>query len=412
MLARLTAIILLSAAGTALADPAFKPGRGVSMDQWVTWPAVANWNEPVVFARFPEWMHFVSDRDLDKLSQAGIDTVRVPLDPAFFLHGDDARRQRILLDRSMDAVKRLTRKGFKVIADMHTIPRADTDAAPGTAQIVSDPALFARYTRLVAETADRLSRFDPAMVALEVINEPVLGCGNGEETALWQQKLQDLHAAARNANPAITLVLTGSCWGSADGLSALDPAAIGDDNTLFVFHSYEPFLVTHQTAGWAGEFVRHLSGIPWPPEALSPDETEAMIAANRAALEAGAPADMRDGLLADFEGAAADLRRPDVLRARMERPFAVAAGWADRHGIARDRILLGEFGMIRQEYAVDFVVPVEWRAAYYRDMTRLAEEHGFAWSMWSFGGAFGLVQGFGGDPLAETPLTGLVRTGG
>ena len=408
MLARLTVIALLALAGTAHADPAFKPGRGISMDQWVTWPNVATWNEPVVFSRFPEWMQIVSDRDLDRLTAEGIDTVRVPLDPAFFLHGDDADRRRVLLERSVDAVKRLTRKGFKVIADLHTIPRADDDPALGTEQIVSDPALFARYTTLVAETAAALSGFAPSEVALEVINEPVLGCGDRSEVALWNEKLRDLHAAARGANPSITLVLTGSCWGSADGLAKIDPGMIGDDNTIWVFHSYEPFLATHQTAGWAGEFVRHLSGIPWPPEALSPAGTEAMIAANRAALEARTEGEERRTLLADFEDAASEMRQPHLLRARMARPFAVAADWADRHGIARDRIMLGEFGMIRQEYAVDYVVPVEWRKAYYSDAIKLAEEHGFAWSMWSFGGAFGLVHGFGGDLLTETPLTGLI----
>ncbi|MBL8580757.1 MAG: hypothetical protein JNL61_00845 [Rhizobiaceae bacterium] len=92
----------------------------------------------------------------------------------------------------------------------------------------------------------------------------------------------------------------------------------------------------------------------------------------------------------------------------MSAPFERVAEWAKRHGVAPDNILLGEFGMIRQEYGVSFVMPPAWRAAYARDMIRLAEEHGFAWSLWSYGGAFGVVDGFDGQQ-AEPETMDMIR---
>ncbi len=408
--------MLASTVAVVAAEPAFKPGRGIAMDQWVTWPEVSAWNEPVVFANFPEWMSFVTDRDLAKLAEAGIDTIRVPLEPGFLMHGEGAegRRQRVLLERVGDAVRRLVRKDFKVIVDLHTIPRAPETGTFGTVEILADPALFARYTALVAQTAASLTPFDPAKVSLEVINEPVFDCENAGQARQWQDQLQTLHGAARAANPTITLLLTGGCWGSAAGLAAIDPAPFADDNTIFVFHSYEPFFVTHQGANWAGDVVRHVSGLAWPPEAQSPEATQAALDQTRAAIERDAAPDVRARVLSDFNGAARVLGDPEALRNKIAEPFATAAAWADKHGVARNRVLLGEFGMIRQEYGGDFIAPTEWRAAYYGDMIALAEEHGFAWSMWSFGGAFGLLQGFGGEPLADTdtPLPSLAKAGG
>ncbi|RUU42704.1 glycosyl hydrolase, partial [Mesorhizobium sp. M2C.T.Ca.TU.002.02.1.1] len=67
------------------------------------------------------------------------------------------------------------------------------------------------------------------------------------------------------------------------------------------------------------------------------------------------------------------------------------------NGVKPGNITLGEFGMIRQEYGNSYVMPARYRAAYVRDMIARAEAHGFSWSVWSYGGAFGIVDAFNGD---------------
>ncbi len=61
-----------------------------------------------------------------------------------------------------------------------------------------------------------------------------------------------------------------------------------------------------------------------------------------------------------------------------------------------ENIFLGEFGMIRQEYDNPFVMPGASRAAYVKDMIGRAERRGFAWAIWGYGGAFGIVDEFEG----------------
>lgn len=395
---RAALIVVLALAAAPAAAAIFEARRSISMDLWVAWPDIGRWTDAEVVGAFPEWRRHVAAGDFVRLKAAGFDTIRLPVEPAFLLHDDDPARRATILAGIDAAIAMIVENGLKAIVDLHAIPRGEGYA--GIGQLMDDEALFDRYVRLVADVAEHLAPWPATQVALEVINEPTLDCRDRDDQARWADRLAQLHRAARAANEDIALVLTGACWGSADGLAALDPAVIGDDNVIWTFHSYEPFIATHQGAGWVDHRVRHLRDIPWPPGAVSEARWAAMIAGNdariRAALDGG---DEREALAFLYDHAGRLRRRPaDALLAP---PFDTVAAWADAHGIARARILLGEFGMIGREWGTDLDVPARYRLAYMRAMIAQAEARGFAWSVWSFGGAFGLVQGYGGEPLAE-----------
>lgn len=396
-------LISLGVAAPALAadPPAFAMQRAISMDQWVTWPEPSRWNEAKIIGNFPEWQAFVRDAELAQLKAAGLDTIRLPIEPAMFLYSDDARRTATLYAGMKAAIDRLLDADFKVIVDMHTISRDTSGDANlvDIARILNDDTAFARYTGFLSQMARQLEPYSPRQVALEVINEPTSDCRNTRQSAAWQAQLKTLHSAARSANADITLLLTGNCWGSASGLAALDGSQFTDPNTLWVFHSYEPFILTHQGAGWAGDQVKHLAGLPYPPHAVG--EAELGKIARENAQRIAYKMTIKEGTAAAvaFKGALAQISTQDRLDATLREPFETAARWADQAGIARERVMLGEFGMIRQEYGKDFVTPQNWRANYMNDMINLAQEFGFGWSLWSFGGAFGMLQGFNGDPL-------------
>lgn len=400
------ALALLTAMQAVAHAVAFSAKRGINLDAWITWPNERRWGEESVLRPFPEWRRSLHEDGLKALKADGFDFVRMPVDPAVFLSGKTVGFRDDLFADVLSAARLVNRAGLKVVVDMHLMPADGSNRAVGMSQVMDDPAVFDRYVDAVRRMAGTLAKEDPQEVALELMNEPVIKC-DGAAAADWQAKLKRLFAAARASAPRLSLVLSGGCWALAEGLAAVDPKEIPDDNIIWTFHSYVPFVLTHQGAGWTGDFSPYVTGIPYPPYA-DKARLDAALDGIRARIRAEAPWSRRAALLRFLDEQMATVDTPEKLKATMAAPFEAAARWADANGIDRKDVLLGEFGMIRQEHRKQFVMPAAWRAAYVKDMIALAESHGFPWALWSYSGAFGVVQAFDGEK-AEPDVLEVVK---
>lgn len=398
------AMVSLAAATLPVHAAAIKLGRGLNLDIWDTWPAEARWGERAAVLPYPQWQARLGPEAIADLRRTGFDFVRIPVDPAPFLSSKTEAFRDALYLSVLEAVRMVNKAGMKAVVDLHAIPSGDRSFS--TEMLNDDTALFGRYMAFAGKMARTLANEDAGALALELMNEPQAGCDG--RTKRWAAMLAKLHATARAAAERLTIILPGGCWSDAESLAALDPAVIGDDNVMWTFHSYAPFLLTHQGAGWAGDFIRYVTGIPYPPNGDNAERRDAALDAVRDRIGAEAPLVRRAGMLAYLDELVAEIDTPAKLNAMMGAPFAAAATWADRHGIARGDIMLGEFGMIRQEYGTSYVMPPRWRAAYVGDMIALAESHGFSWAIWGHGGAFGVVEAFEGRP-AEPAVLDIVR---
>jgi len=403
----------LAAAAFALcaAAPAhaatFQAQRGLNLDIWNTWPDESRWGERDAIMPFPEWRKTLDDTDLAALKAAGLDFIRMPVDPSPFLSAKTGALRGDLFQSVLDSARMINAAGLKVIVDLHLMP-AGSNRAIGMGQVMDDAALFDRYIELVREMGRTIAGEDPDMLAFELMNEPVTGCEGAEQKG-WEDRLFKLFAAARSSATRLTLVLSGSCWGTAEGLAALDPKMIPDNNIVWSFHSYAPFVLTHQGATWAGDFIPHVTGLPYPPHSVPRAELDAAVDRIRETIRRDAPWSRRAGLLSYLDEQIATVDTAEELEKAMAEPFDIAAAWAAKHGVPATEIILGEFGMIRQEYGNDHVLPAAHRAAYYRDMIGLAEKRGFAWSMWDYGGAFGVVEEFD-SRKAEPDVMDMIRS--
>ncbi|MGB3386877.1 MAG: cellulase family glycosylhydrolase [Pseudaminobacter sp.] len=398
-------LALLVLAPMAATAAEFSVRRGINLDIWTTWPDEKLWDDEAVILPYPEWRKFLTRADLDRLKQSGFDFVRMPVDPAPFLSPRTLALRDRLYASVLESVRLANEAGLKVVVDLHLIPSDIRSIDMG--KVMKDPDSFDAYVEFVRKMAHTLSKQDPALVAFEPMNEPIIDCEAGRREA-WPQHLQRLFAAARSSATRLTLVLSGACYSSADGLSRIDPAIIADDNVLWTFHSYEPFLLTHQGATWAGDFIRYVTGLPYPLHEAPHAELDAERQKIRARIKADAPFIRRLGMLAYLDEQIALMDTREELDALMDTPLDKVAAWAKRHGISPHDILLGEFGMIRQEYGNPHVVPAPYRAAYVADTIARAESHGFAWAIWSYGGAFGVVDEFEGR-RAEPEVLEMVR---
>ncbi|MBN9551754.1 MAG: cellulase family glycosylhydrolase [Alphaproteobacteria bacterium] len=404
----MTALLLAFGALALPAEAAtFSMKRGLNLDQWVTWPAEDRWGDRQAILPYPEWRKFLKGGDLKALKDAGLDFLRMPVDPAPFLSDRTTALREDLYASVLDSARMVNRAGLKVIVDLHLIP-AGGSRKIGMGQVMDDPAVFDAYTELARRMARTLAKEDPRLVALELMNEPLVDCDkNGAD--LWPGRQKRLFAAARASATRLTLILTGGCYSSADSLARIDPRAIADDNVIWAFHSYDPFLLTHQGASWAGDFIPYVTGLPYPLTAVPKAQLDMTLDTIRDRIRAEAPWARRSGLLSYLDEQVATMDSPEKLLGVMDAPFATVDAWAKANGVKPQDITLGEFGMIRKEYGNGFVMPARYRAAYVRDMIARAEAHGFSWSVWSYGGAFGVVDAFDGEK-AEPGVMDMIRS--
>jgi hypothetical protein len=407
----MAALLVLAASALSGQAATFSMKRGLNLDEWTTWPAEDKWQDPKAILPYPEWRKFLNDDDLKALKSAGFDFLRMPVDPSPFLSDQTLALRDDLYASVLDSVRMINRAGLKVIVDMHLIPGGSSRKI-GMGEVMDDPQTFEAYVDMVRKMAHTLAAEDPRQVAFELMNEPIVDC-DADGTSLWPERQRKLFAAARSSATKLTLILTGACYSNAASLARIDPKTIPDGNVIWTFHSYDPFLLTHQGATWAGDFIRYVTGLPYPLSAVSRAQLDVTLDTIRATIRAEAPWARQSGLLAYLDEQVASMDSPAKLLALMDAPFNQVEAWAKANGIKPQNITLGEFGMIRQEYGNPYVTPAKYRAAYVRDMIARAEAHGFSWSVWSYGGAFGIIDAFHGDkaePDVMEMIRGLPRT--
>lgn len=356
--------------------------RGLNFDIWIDWQSVDHMLATGGFlSPFPDWQKIITDEQLAQVRADGFDFVRLPMDPGPLLAlGPGAARAAQISDIRMGTERALA-AGLNVVVDLHAFPRPDEPW--GTDDVVG--RLWPNHLALVAEVGRALNGLPPDRVAFEPLNEPTNDCDAvwGDAPAVWPDMLQDMHQAARAAAPDLPIVLSGACWGGVHGLEMIDPAMIGDQNVIWSFHSYDPFPFSHQGANWTDAPLKYITGLPYPPSALTPE-----VALQRAA-EAALRMEQAEGQ-ADTAAIAATIAQylamPDTT---VKDEVARAAAWADRHGVPRQRLLLGEFGALRIGFGQEY--PVEWQAAFLADKRASAEIHGIAWAVWNWAGDMGVA---------------------
>lgn len=338
-----------------------------------------------------DWPPYQLDRpipardDLSALRRAGIDFVRLPVDPGPLLAFSGERRRQLLADVTA-AIELALTQDLSVVVNLH--PNDATHYWNSTQLVGSVSApLFTRYLGLVRDMAALLGRFDPARVAFEPLNEPPQSCGAAD----WTIMQVELMRTARLAAPSLTLVASGACGSMIAGLESLDLAALGDPNMFFTFHFYEPYVFSHQGAPWmtAEPMYRYLNAVPWPAAAGSREGTRAAIA-TRLAADRTAPESEKRAIATTIDRVLKQYFDAQPDRRFIERYFARVTAWADRHGVDRSRILLGEFGALRTDGRYVAAAAAD-RARYIVDVRDTCEAAGMPWAFWNLFDGMGLT---------------------
>lgn len=407
---RIAAIFLICfafAAATAReAAAGFEMRRAINVAQWFTWPRFEPApNTGILWPPYRETPRPPNAAELADLRKAGFDTIRLPVDPAPFIVFKGERREevyRILFA----ALARIHGAGLNAVVDLHPNSR---HPAWGQHAVIATPdaPAFVAYKNVITEFARRLDKLDPDRVALELINEPRIKC-KGADQARWQGIAKELVGSARAGSKRLALVITGACVSSLEGLLALDPKALNDNNLIYTFHFYDPFTFTHQGASFIPWPDKYLDQVPWPASKRPIEEPIALIP-ERVGSAKGLDDSARQRAAA---GARANLQKyynsgagADVIENR----FSQVAAWAREHGIPANRVFIGEFGVLRKN-ADGPGARCEDRMRWLHDIRAAADKFGFSWAYFNYDGPFALVNSDSNRTLDQSVLASLGLT--
>jgi endoglucanase len=383
--------------------PAFTPRKGVGGIRTFSQPRP----QPGSPERYdkdpytPRWSTAMPARRLNEIQSAGFDFLRINIDPGpLFDSDDESLRQR--LSELKQAIDASLAAGLGVVLDVHfsqSHPLWNFRLVTAGFETVA----FKRYVQTLQALGELISRYDPKRVALEVFNEPPPPC-DWRDRPDWPAQLQVIFATARQAAPRHTLFVAGSCWASGEGLLRLDGSKF-DRNTIFVFHDYSPFVFTHQGYWASSKYLEYLPPVPYPPDAIQQPETLDRVQ-NRIRDASNIPNAERDRELKAAEKYLVDYFQNWKGRASIEHDFGAVRSWSEKYGIGSDRIILGEFGAMKDVWGKKGANPAD-RARWLSDMRTTAEEFGFRWAVWSLTNTMGIIQGDVDGPLDPTILKAL-----
>ena len=304
--------------------------------------------------------NYIAESEARQMAQMGLKHVRLCVAPKVIM---DAATGEIREPRGKQleaAIERFHKAGLLVMVDIHNEDRPSE----------LDPAWQDAFVRFWGALAARLSKFDPELTILEIINEPVFDKREEE----WNTFNGRLAAAIRKNAPQHTIVTSGPNWGGIDGLKKLK--LLPDRNVIYSFHCYDPFTFTHQGATWSSAEVKPLRNVPYPssPEAV---------------------ADLLPGLESNpgskkmVEGYGKERWGKEKLAAR----FKQGIEWG---AINKVPLYCGEFGVFPTHSKP------EHRANWFRDFGQVLADNRIGWAVWGWDEGFGLNRkNVNGKPVVD-----------
>ena len=290
--------------------------------------------------------------DFEQIKSLGCDVIRLPINLHFMTNGAPNYTIDPLFYTFLDqAVNWAEELNIHLILDNHTFdPAANTDPNVGV-------ILEKVWKQVAAHYKDRSN-----YIYYEVLNEP-----HGISDAQWNTIQQLVVNAIRTVDTKHTIIVGPAGWNSYANLAAMP--AYNDNNLIYTFHFYDPFIFTHQGASWSDPSMEPLANVPFPYSA-------AKMPAFPAALRGS-------WIESAFNG-----YQSDGTVTKVKQLIDIAVQFKQNRNV---RIFCGEFGVYIPNSKN------EDRVFWYDTVRKYLEEKGIAWTSWDYHGGFGLFEASGND---------------
>ena len=286
-------------------------------------------------------------RDILNVKSLGCDVIRLPInlhamtfgapdykiDPLFFF----------FLDQVVDWMEQAD---IHLILDNHTFdPSVDTKPEVET-------ILLKVWTQMAEHYKDKYEN-----IYYEILNEP-----HGISDAVWGQIQQRVIDAIRAVDKSHTIIVGPANWNSYHNLKNLPEYK--DDNLIYTFHFYDPFIFTHQGASWTGPSMEPLKNIPFPYEENKKPQF---------------PAELKDTWIEDAFNNYAGEGNLDHVKELID----IAVEFKNTRNVP---IFCGEFGVYMKNSNNND------RVFWYSEIRKYFKENQIPWTMWDYTGGFGIFE--------------------
>lgn len=289
---------------------------------------------------------FICEEDIKKIASWGLDHVRLPIDYNL-VQTEDGHYIESGFAYIEKCIEWCIKYNLNIILDLHNaIGYAFYDQEHAD-KFFEDIALQQLFINLWIEFAKRFGKYEKN-IAFELLNEIV----SASKAQAWNDIAYHTVVCIRCLCPTIKILIGGVCYNSIGTLSLLDPPY--DENIIYNFHCYEPFLFTHQGAHWIDTMPQDLH-IEYPITAYDLYENVKI------------PKEML-GMFADQK----DLKQLDI--------SCLDALFADAYKLAKERnvaLYCGEYGVIDK-------APLKSTVRWFQDMHSLFEKYGIGRSCWTY----------------------------
>jgi endoglucanase len=310
---------------------------------------ITNWLEQTRFAGFTYDEAYVG-----KLAAAGFKSLRLPIDLDLYVTATTGTGDTLDvtvhddLFTVLDAFAVWTAKvGMSLTIDYHQYDKSLDKAKPDS---------IAQAVVLWGKVAAHFASNPRVDFFYELLNEPELSFDGTPPTQdEWTAMAERMVTAIRATDQTHMIIFGDVQWYGIGPLSARKP--LSDGNVAYAFHTYEPFIFTHQGAAWANMSSTHDLPYPYSPDRWSPYFAD--LGFNLA---------MESWILA-----AAKNYYQTGNRAALRNQIVSAKRWAVTNNVP---VICNEFG------AYDQASRLEDRARYLTDVVSIFEELQIPWQQW------------------------------
>ena len=226
-----------------------------------------------------------------------------------------------------------------------------------------------KYIQMMAETwkhvAAHYAENTREDLFFELLNEPDMSAGK-VTAAQWTTAAQAMIDSIRSVDKKHTILFGDAQWYSINLLTKRTPFT--DDNIVYVIHTYEPFVFTHQGGSWTDYAT--IKGIPFPY-----DPAKWSTVSGDFGVTKGSQISVKNAVKNYYKNGSKEAIMAEILKAKK---------WAATKNVP---VIINEFGDLNLRSSA------ESRLNYLTAMREICDTLQIPWTHWGYTGNFSLFEG-------------------